>query len=199
MKKRIFILKVVVIVAMALGLNGVVHALPCGIGFVDGGGADYECQDGTVGASNDWNTNLNDGLGFFGFTDWVKLDKEPSDAGDPAVVDLSVVTADNLSGTWAFGISPWGAYSHIMLVLKDGWLDLPPLDSREGDTTFSAYNVTFGDLSGNWDTGNTQAALSHMSVYGREGTPIPEPGTVMFFGAGIAGLFYVRRKKVFNI
>ena len=177
MKKRKFILKIVVIVAMALGMSGVVHAIPCTVGFVNGGGSDYICEDGL---GNDWNTDLNAGAGFFGFTDWDKLEK--NDGGvdiEDFNVGLGITGLGTTSGTWSFSNDPWGAYSEIMLVLKGG-------------NGFSAYKVAFEDLGGDWDSGGSigRPDLSHMSVYG----VVPEPATILFLGSGLFG-FGVFRKK----
>lgn len=188
MKKRKFILKVVVIVAMALGLSGVVYAIPCSVGSVSGDtGPDYLCRDGYT--SNDWNADLNvdnGGLPFFGYTDWLQLEKNDgvADVKDFAV-DLEIDSLDQISGTWKFNNSPWAVgYSDIMLVLKGG------------NTGYSLYNVLSGHISGEWDSGGSigRPDLSHMSVYGREGTPIPEPSTMLLLGIGIAGFVGFRRK-----
>ena len=59
MKNSKFILATIIIIAMALGLSGVVHALPCSLGFVNGGGTNYICQDGTAGSNNDSTSIIN--------------------------------------------------------------------------------------------------------------------------------------------
>ena len=47
-----------------------------------------------------------------------------------------------------------------------------------------AQSFTAGDTLGGNDGGST--------------TLVPEPGTLLLFGSGLVGLFYVRRSKVFN-
>ena len=199
MKKAKFIMAAVLMLALTLGMSGVVHALPCTLGFVnDGGDPDYFCQDGAGGSSNDSISIFNDGAGYFGINDWVYLQKK----GTPGALETGafdvglVVTPDTGtdSGTWSFSNSPWGTYANIMLAVKDGRIDMPPAGEGDEDIWYSAYLVGSGDMSGDWDTGGKD--ISHMTVYG---SPIPEPGTLLLFGSGIAGLFYVRRKKVFNM
>jgi hypothetical protein len=55
-----------------------------------------------------------------------------------------------------------------------------------------------------WQEGQiwAQSWTVHDTLGGGDGGStalVPEPGTLMLFGAGIAGLFYVRRTKLFNI
>ncbi len=66
------------------------------------------------------------------------------------------------------------------------------------------YDSIFG---GSWDIEfrlqeMTDGTVQQVSVAWSElsGTyaPVPEPGTILLFGAGLAGLFYVRRTKTFN-
>lgn len=51
-----------------------------------------------------------------------------------------------------------------------------------------------GDIWGqSWDADDTLGGNDGGST-----TLVPEPGTLMLFGSGLAGLFYVRRSRVFN-
>ena len=47
------------------------------------------------------------------------------------------------------------------------------------------------------NNGGRTAGLSHLIVYGKQGstTPVPEPGTVLLFGTGLAGLAAVGRRR----
>ena len=165
---------------MAFGMSGLVYAIPCSVGEYVYGDPDpltyYKCE---LGSGNDWHT-INDGVGFFGFTDWAQLEK--NDGGvevEDFAVGLGITGLNATAGTWSFSNTPWGSYSDILLVLKRG-------------NGFSAHNVLPVDTSGHWNTGG-DPDLSHMSVFGR-GTPIPEPSTMLLLGIGIAGFVGFRRK-----
>ncbi|MBW2659612.1 MAG: PEP-CTERM sorting domain-containing protein, partial [Deltaproteobacteria bacterium] len=61
---------------------------------------------------------------------------------------------------------------------------------------WSAYLLNDGVSSGQWEF-DGHKALSHMSVYGSQTAPVPEPATMLLFGTGLIGLVgaRIRRKR----
>jgi hypothetical protein len=181
-------LGVVVLAALALGLNGAAHALPCSVGSVSGSVA---CGDGAPNDQNDEAADL-DGL-FGGLTGWMFLQKDELPGLDTNVDINLVVTVDGggqagPSGTCEFNPDTWNSYAALAIVIKDG--------RQAGDVFWSAYLLdnTLQPSSGTWDTGGPD--LSHLSVHGVEGcSDVPEPATLFLVGAGLIGLAVHGRRK----
>lgn len=170
----------------ALGISGIASAIPCTVGFVNGGGANYTCQDGPANDQNDKAAVLNVAPGYFGQTDWIELAKaeEEGNSGLPFVQLVVTPQPDGTdsAGTWSINPNVWNTYDNLLIVLKDG--------RTTGDIFWSAYDVVFGDTSGNWNTGGP--GLSHLTVYG---TRVPEPVTLGLMGIGLVGIGAARRLR----
>ncbi|MCG3115401.1 MAG: PEP-CTERM sorting domain-containing protein [Candidatus Manganitrophus sp. SA1] len=188
------ILTTTLMTAISLGITllsvpGTASALPCSIGYVDGSAnginnGSYACQNGAVGDNND---DASDLPGFFGLTGWEHLQQEDTPGGLITTVDIGLqVSPDNNApnGTWQFNDSVWDNYSDIVIVLKDG--------RTPENIYWSAYQVTSGDTSGDWDTGGR--GLSHLTVYGIREEQVPEPTSLALLGIGLASLGLMRRR-----
>lgn len=114
---------------------------------------------------------------FFGFNDWVFLDKN----------DL----ADNAgqSGNWAVNPAIWDDYGYLMLIFKDG-----------AGTTLLGYLAADGVSSGTWSSpfrepefdmqpDNKIKDVSHISYYVRGAvTKVPDTGSIVLILIGLAFL-----------
>jgi hypothetical protein len=170
------------------------------LGLVDYASA---CERSTTEDQDYLNTNpiTVNSEGFFGFTDWMYLDKD-----DPA--------GDGQTGVWSLDGNFWDDYTDIMLIFKDG-----------SGTTLIGFLLMDGYLSGNWDSPFTAAYeypnlcttknnvldcskvkdVSHVTYYGRgvpddEEPPPPidvaEPTPTLLMILGLCGLLLVRRQAL---
>jgi len=176
-----------------MGFQNYALALPCSQGSVSGS---VDCQDGAIGSNNDFpapdtvNTES-----FFGHDDWEYLSKFNVEEGLDVEIDVDwIVTpesgswADN-KGFWSFNADVWSNYADVMIVVKNG--------NNDPGIYFSGYLLdntpTSMPTSGSWETGDKD--LSHLTLYGRGSTPVPEPTTMLLFGTGLAGLVGSRMRK----
>lgn len=104
-----------------------------------------------------------------------------------------------LSGTWTFNPGSTGTVPTVIVMHAGG---------GQHDVI---YAINSPGLSGIWDTseningGGNQAALSNFDVFGGTGPgveggclphiPCPEPFTLSLFGAGLAGMVTMRRRR----
>ncbi|MDH4028173.1 MAG: PEP-CTERM sorting domain-containing protein [Nitrospirota bacterium] len=179
-----------ILFAFMLLYNGNAYAIPCDSGGVSGS---VKCQDGLK--KNDL---LSDPLtvnteSFFGFTDWIWLEKYDADNGGLETnfdFDWTVIPEDNEwpndKGTWSFSGSVWDIYEDVMILVKGG---------NNEKIYFSGYLLdnSTKPTSGTWDVGNKE--LSHLTLYARGNTPVPEPGTIMLLGSGLVGVAALGRKR----
>lgn len=173
-----------------------VQAIPCSAGSVTPPSPSAPCQDGLDNndfVSNPLTVNTEN---FFGFNDWVYLEKQNADGGSlETMVDVGWTVMPTTSwpsdtGTWSFNASVWDTYEDVMIVLKSG---------NNNGTFFSGYlldNVAM-DIAGFWDTGDKD--ISHLSIYARGDAPpmggdVPEPATVALIAAGL--LLGARRRHL---
>ena len=79
------------------------------------------------------------------------------------------------------------------LLVKDGaatpaWYLFDITGLWHGEATISLLNF--------W--ADTQGAISHVTLYGPNGTKVPEPGMVILLGIGLIGLALFSRKRLLN-
>lgn len=118
---------------------------------------------------------------------------------------------DVFAGFGAISFDMPGDWSYSVLSPPTSWYMLANAGTTVGmgdQLRFTVSDVVvYNDaLAGNalWQEGQiwAQSWVSGDDLGGNDGGStalVPEPGTLMLFGAGLAGLFYVRRSKVFNI
>lgn len=144
------------------------------------------CVDfGSGNVDND--TDFNTWLASNGY---VLLDKsDKSGVEEPGIedgmLDLDPPTS-GLSGDWAIVGPNVGLYDSFLLALKSG--------NGQADPDWGVFLLTA--LSGTWSIENFSQELSHGNLYGRleEAAPIPLPAALPLFGAGLAGIAWMRRR-----
>ena len=186
---------------LVVGMGGVAQAVPCsdtstGV-FVDGSSIVLTCENGT--GSNDSESAVD---GFFGVSDWVKLDKtDEPESGDSGNVDTDLWTGDFTltDGYFTLYDDIWTDFSSLMVVLKDGGVTDSSVDPPT-TVQWSAYLLTSPELAYDWIYGYNDndklKNISHLTLYGVPGSnPVPEPATMLLFGTGLAGLAAVARRR----
>ena len=119
---------------------------------------------------------------------YTKIGSSELEGGD--IVQEVWYTQSGYSGTFSLLSSLWNTWDTISIGFKFGTGNKP-------DNWF-VYNLNDGITSGNWTFIGEFArgkGLSHMTLYGSNGTKVPEPGTLALFGIALAGVGLVRRRK----
>jgi hypothetical protein len=116
-----------------------------------------------------------------GNTGWTDI------TGDASFISF---TQNGSTGTFSFDSSLWDDNGSIALGFKFGTGNQP-------DEWF-VYLLQDLVSSGTWEFVNvfgTGGGLSHITLYGGEGTTVPEPATLLLLGLGLLSLGFARRKK----
>lgn len=137
--------------------------------------------------------------------DWTRIAKvDDPDLGPDGSINLTIPTGQGTTtGTWSVDADAWDGFAQgdVLAVLKAG-------------SNAAAYEIDLDFTSGTWtltapafeQPGWDGSALSHFSIWGREGeapcdpttevcgNTVPEPNMVALLAIGLLGMVAVRRK-----
>lgn len=79
------------------------------------------------------------------------------------------------------------------MIVTEGYGNIAlDISSYQGEIVDMAWVLYWG---GPYETGETIATVSNIQLSSDDTHPVPEPSTIVLFGAGICGLSFLRRKK----
>lgn len=146
-------------------------------------------DDGSHHNNNAFVTGLDDGM--FGYSDWTSVAPECADPDDSLAcgpVGLYSLFYDESVPEWSFDLGA-EIVGNYMLIFKQG-----NVNSGGGMYAYLFGGATGAQLGG-WDLFNVNNDLSHISLYLRERTNVPTPGTLALLVIGLVGLTFTRGKK----
>ncbi|WP_455212083.1 PEP-CTERM sorting domain-containing protein [Kaarinaea lacus] len=170
-----------------------VHAIPCNPRLpVEGSVAclDGAPGDNSLGSGDDKAFDLNAG-NYFGFNDWNFLQLQGISSEETAVdVGLNLALSNSVMGSWSIFESAWNDFENLVVILKSEV-------AGEDRIYWSSYLLEDGASSGRWFSGRP---LSSFSIFGRDPTGIPEPGTWGMLAVGLVAMMWagkICRKQSF--
>lgn len=206
MRKGTFGVAVVGGVVVALGLTSAARAVTCAWDDVTlGGNSADACAGWTSGVGANTTDEGNYVAGSFTDGPWTFLAKDEGapDSGMFAGLEFTLTAnTGSETGSWTLSWIDPAPYETFPILLDFAVL----MKSGQGAAAYlfedfsiaSAPGGSTGDWEIKWTNKNGHAqGLSHFSLFVREdGTPVPEPATMLLFGSGLVGLAgYARRRK----
>lgn len=191
---------ILIIVNILFVANALAISCDDGSGVFDSAGKVYsDCREGEKKVDGLAEIN-NVSTPFFDIDDWVLLTKiedgqviggvkQPDKEEVNVDIDLTVSGLGTATGNWSFNSTYWNTYESIFVVLKGG----------SSTPSWAAFLLKDDASSGTWKfITENKNGLSHFSVYGADtASAVPEPATMLLFGAGLVGLagFRLRRRN----